>query len=37
MLPPAFVNGVGSLDPDQVRPAVSLLVRIDESGAGAGL
>ena len=32
MLPPAFVNGVGSLDPDQVRPAVSLLVRIDESG-----
>ena len=32
MLPPEFVHGVGSLDPDQVRPAVSLLVRIDESG-----
>ena len=32
MLPPEFVHGVGSLDPDQVRPAVSLLVSIDESG-----
>ena len=32
MLPPAFVNGGGSLDPDQVRQAVSLLVSIDESG-----
>ncbi len=32
MLPPEFVHHVGSLDPDQVRPAVSLLVSIDESG-----
>ena len=32
MLPPEFVHGVGSLDPNQVRPAVSLLVGIDESG-----
>ena len=32
MLPSAFTNGVGSLDPDRVRAAVSLLVRIDESG-----
>ena len=32
MLPPEFVHSVGSLDPDQVRPAVSLLVSIDESG-----
>lgn len=32
LLPPAFVHGVGSLDPDQVRRAISLLVRTDESG-----
>ncbi len=32
MLPPGFVHGVGSLDPDQVRRAVSLLVWIDKSG-----
>ena len=32
MLPPAFVHGVGSLDPDQVRRAMSLLVSLDESG-----
>ena len=32
MLPPEFVHGVGSLDPDHARPAVSLLVSIDESG-----
>lgn len=32
MLPPEFVHGVGSLDPEQVRPAVSLLVKVDESG-----
>ena len=32
MLPPAFVHDVGSLDPDQVRRAVSLLVSMDESG-----
>ena len=32
MLPPTFVHGIGSLDPDQVRPAVSLLVRTDELG-----
>lgn len=32
MLPPEFVHGVGSLNPDQVRQAVSLLVSIDESG-----
>ena len=32
MLPPEFVHDVGSLDPDQVRPAVSLLVSVDESG-----
>lgn len=36
MLPPSFIHGVGSLDPDQVRPAVSLLVRIDESGQAQG-
>ncbi len=36
MLPPAFTNGVGSLDPDQDRAAVSLLVRIDESGEVRG-
>ena len=32
LLPPAFVHNVGSLDPDQVRPTVSLLVGMDESG-----
>ncbi len=32
MLPPGFVRGVGSLDPDQVRRAVSLLINVDESG-----
>ena len=32
MLPPEFVHGVGSLNPNQVRPAVSLLVKVDESG-----
>lgn len=32
MLPPAFTYEVGSLDPDQERFAVSLLVQIDESG-----
>ena len=32
MLPPAFVHNVGSLDPDHVRQAISLLVSIDESG-----
>ena len=32
MLPPGFVKGVGSLDPDLIRRAVSLLVNIDESG-----
>ena len=32
MLPPAFVHNFGSLDPDQVRRAVSLLVSMDESG-----
>ena len=31
MLPPGFVKGVGSLDPDQVRRAVSLLINVDES------
>ena len=32
MLPPAFVHDVGSLDPDQARRAVSLLVNVDEAG-----
>ena len=32
MLPPAFVHSAGSLDPDQVRRAISLLVSLDESG-----
>ncbi len=36
MLPPEFVHNFGSLDPDQVRPAVSLLVSIDESGQVQG-
>jgi exoribonuclease-2 len=32
MLPPQFTYGVGSLDPDQVRFAISLLVQIDDLG-----
>lgn len=32
MLPPAFTQGVGSLDPGQVRQVISLLARIDRSG-----
>ena len=32
MLPPTFVHDVGSLDPDHVRRAMSLLVTIDDSG-----
>ena len=32
MLPPAFVHDVGSLDPDNERRAMSLLVTMDESG-----
>lgn len=36
MLPPRFTFAVGSLDPDKVRSAVSLLVDVDESGEVQG-
>ncbi len=32
MLPPGFAQSVGSLEPDRERPAMSLLVDIDETG-----